>query len=56
VFAVFSGKNYMNCELAWLEQREFVGFAVQSLKDHPVVPLILDRLKNLRAVKPSLEG
>ena len=53
---VAAGKNFGDCELSWLEQRNFTHLALATLQDHPVVDVIRRELLDLQPAQPDLTG
>lgn len=51
-----AGAQYVNCTLAWLEQRQFVGLTIEALGAHPVVDMIYKELAQLKPSLPDLSG
>jgi len=51
-----SGRNYLNCEAAWAEQRQFNQLAIAALENHPLAAEIKSRLGKLTPRIPSSAG
>eukprot|EP01126_Amoeba_proteus_P059316 TRINITY_DN7739_c0_g1_i3.p1 TRINITY_DN7739_c0_g1~~TRINITY_DN7739_c0_g1_i3.p1 ORF type:complete len:470 (-),score=101.39 TRINITY_DN7739_c0_g1_i3:148-1557(-) len=50
------GTNFLNCEAAWLEQRQFNLLAISALENHPLASEIRKRLAALTPSRPSTRG
>ncbi len=50
------GKNYINCENSWIEQRYFLNLTLQASYGHPLHEYITKALAELHPQPPSLEG
>ena len=49
--------NFINCSNAWVEQRQFVDYAVEALGNHSLATDVMNRLKKLVvAGPPDLSG
>ncbi|XP_071097043.1 uncharacterized protein [Haliotis cracherodii] len=51
-----NGKNYKNCENAWLEQRQFIDLAFFSLQDHPLAVEVKREWEEQDPSRPDLTG
>ncbi|XP_048244901.1 uncharacterized protein LOC124124794 isoform X2 [Haliotis rufescens] len=51
-----NGKNYKNCENAWLEQRQFIDLAFFSLQDHPLAVEVKREWEEQNPSRPDLTG
>jgi hypothetical protein len=48
--------KFVNCTMAWLEQRQFIYLAVDALGTLPVADLIREELSLLKPAMPDLSG
>lgn len=57
-FQLFAlGDNYVNCEKAWQEQREFIWMAIDQLSNvQPLYQMIQQALSQLLPQEPNLSG
>ena len=51
-----SGRNYINCENSWLEQRLFLNLTLEASYGHPLYDYISKALADLYPSIPSLDG
>lgn len=49
-----SRDNYVNCEMSWLEQRQFLNLTLEAASGHPLYTYIMNNLLQLQPNLPSL--
>ncbi|XP_060069747.1 uncharacterized protein LOC132549797 [Ylistrum balloti] len=49
-----NGKNFLDCENAWLEQRQFIDIALERVKGHPLSYIAENEIQQLTPEEPDL--
>lgn len=48
------GTSYVNCEMSWLEQRQFINLTLEAASGHPLYNYIVNNIMQLQPTVPSL--